>query len=87
MTVLLIKQSRLVGTIRKPDKIFPVLEWSPSCCSHLKTRQIYPAFGCHSITRIFDNQTQIDHLKTGLVRYSDVDCIFFSQLSRGTYIL
>jgi hypothetical protein len=44
---------------------------------HSKTRQICPVFGCHLNIGPFDNWTQIDHLNTELVRFSDHFCIYF----------
>jgi hypothetical protein len=42
--------------------------------NHLKTGQVCPVFRCHLNTGPFDFRTQINHMNTGLVWYSDGDC-------------
>jgi hypothetical protein len=60
MIILLIKRSRLVLTIRKPEKFVRFLNGQPFCY--------------HSKTTPFDNRTQIDHLNTGIAQHLDVHC-------------
>jgi hypothetical protein len=70
----IIKQSRLVDH-SKPDKnTYPVFIMVIRIPDHSKTRQIFPVFGCSLNIGPFHNRTQIKHLNTGLVRYSDHDC-------------
>ncbi len=59
MIILLIKWSRLVRTIQKPDKFVRFL----NVLSHSNIEPFY-------------NRTQIEHPNTGMVWYSDDDCIF-----------
>jgi hypothetical protein len=47
--------------------------------NHLKTGQNGPVIEWHSITGPFDFKTQIDHLNTGLVWYSDGHCISLNR--------
>ena len=42
--------------------------------NHSKTGPFSPVFEYHSNTGPFDDRTQISHLNTGLVRYSDGHC-------------
>jgi hypothetical protein len=60
----LIKSAILFLTIWK-------LDW---LIDHLKTWQSCLVFRCHLNTGPFDFRTQINHLNTGQVRYSDGDC-------------
>ena len=48
--------------------------------SHSNTGLFCPVFRCHSKTRPFANQTTLDHLNTGLVRYSDGYCNYLIEI-------
>ena len=56
--------------MQKPDHISPVFEWFNQYIDFY-----------HSKTRPFGNQTHLEHLKTGLVRYLDGYCIKFRDHS------
>jgi hypothetical protein len=58
-----IQDIQIPDTFENWTYLCPVIEWSPSCFYHSP----------------FDNWTQIDHLKSGLVRYSDIYCNYNSS--------
>jgi hypothetical protein len=80
--LLLIKWSRLVRTVQKPDYLSSFHNDHPNT-GRSQTRQIRPVFGWYSKTEPFDNRAQIEHLNTGFVRYSDGDCTGLVQYLNG----
>ncbi len=80
----LLQQSRLVQTIQKPDKLSS-FQMVKTCRTYSKLDRITfllswtmsykrKCFHSHLKTRPFGFRTKMDHSKSLLVRFSDVDC-------------
>ncbi len=76
----MVKSAILFLTIQKPDW-FSDHRTQARLIDHLKTGQVCPVFRCLLNTGPFDFKTQINHLNTGLVRYSDDNCASTKTIS------